>query len=98
MAIYLGDARFLLLGWGFQISAVSTDPKTKFNGILRMEEKVVADRATGKLRTLRTLGGDETRSGVQAMMPNEDPDYGGFPTSVTIPARTGIAEFEFYSF
>jgi beta-galactosidase GanA len=98
MAIHLGDARFLLLGWGFQISAVSTDPKTKFNGILRMEEKVVADRATGKLRTLRTLGGDETRSGAQAMMPNEAPDYGGFPIAVTIPARTGIAEVEFYSF
>jgi hypothetical protein len=98
MAIHLGDARFLLLGWGFQISAVSTDPKTKFNGILRMEEKVVADRATGKLRTLRTLGGDETRGGAQAMMPNEDPDYGGFPIAVTIPARTAIAEVEFYSF
>jgi hypothetical protein len=32
------------------------------------------------------------------MMPNEDPDYGGFPIAITIPARTGIAEVEFYSF
>ncbi|KAH7090821.1 beta-galactosidase [Paraphoma chrysanthemicola] len=98
MVIHLGGARFLLLGWGFQVSAVSTDPSTKFNGILRMEEKVVADRETGRLRTLRTLGGDETRSGAHAMMPNKDPDYGGFPIAVTIPARTGIAEVEFYAF
>ncbi|PSN60741.1 glycoside hydrolase [Corynespora cassiicola Philippines] len=98
MVIHLGGARFLLIGWGFQVSGKSVKPDTKFNGILRMEEKVVADRDTGKLRTLRTLGGDETRSGAVAMMPNEDPDYGGFPIAVTIPARTGIAEIEFYSF
>ncbi|KAF2024401.1 hypothetical protein EK21DRAFT_104661 [Setomelanomma holmii] len=83
-----GGARFLLLGWGFQISVQSTEPATKFNGILRFEEKVVEERATG----------DETRSGAQAMMPNVDPDYRGFPIAVTIPARTAIAEIEFYSF
>jgi hypothetical protein len=76
----------------------STKADTKFNGILRNEEKIVDDVATGSLRTLRTLGGDETRSGANAMMPNEDPDYGGFPIAITIPARTGIAEVEFYSF
>jgi hypothetical protein len=30
-------------------------------------------------------------------MPSEDPDYGGFPISVTIPARTMIAEVEVYA-
>lgn len=30
-------------------------------------------------------------------MPNEDPDYGGFPICVTLPARTMIAECEPYS-
>jgi hypothetical protein len=98
MVIHLGDARFLLLGWGFQIAAQCTAPTTRFNGILHFKEKVVADRATGSLRTLRTLGGDETRSGAFAMMPNDEPDYGGFPIAVTIPARTGIAEVEFYAF
>lgn len=30
------------------------------------------------------------------MMPNDDPDYGGFPIAVTILARIGIAEVEAY--
>jgi hypothetical protein len=30
------------------------------------------------------------------MMPSEDPDYGRFPICVAIPARTMIAEVEFY--
>lgn len=98
MVIHRGGARFLLIGWGFQIMGESTKPGTKFNGILKNEEKVVEDVKTGKLRTLRTLGGDETRSGANAVMPNEDPDYGGFPIAIMIPARTGIAEVEFYSF
>ena len=45
----------------------------------------------------RILNGDETRSGAFCMMPNEEPDYGGFPICVTIPARTMIAEVEVYS-
>ncbi|KAH8640973.1 hypothetical protein IG631_03914 [Alternaria alternata] len=98
MVIHRGGASFLLIGWGFQVMGRSTKADTKFNGILRNEEKIVDDVATGSLRTLRTLGGDETRSGANAMMPNEDPDYGGFPIAITIPARTGIAEVEFYSF
>ncbi|USP73027.1 glycoside hydrolase family 35 protein [Curvularia clavata] len=98
MVIHRGGARFLLIGWGFQVSGQSTKPGTRFNGILSNEEKVVEDVSTGKLRTLRTLGGDETRSGANAVMPNEDPDYGDFPIAITIPARTGIAEVEFYAF
>ena len=46
--------------------------------------------------TLRRLNGDETRSGQFVIMPNDDPDYGGFPISITIPARTRIAECEIY--
>jgi hypothetical protein len=98
MVIHQGGSRFLLLGWGFQIRGKSTKPGTKFTGILSMKEKMVTDIETGQLKTLRMLGGDETRSGAFAMMPNQDPDYGGFPIAVTIPARTGIAEVEFYAF
>lgn len=99
MIIHRGGAKFLLIGWGFRVTGTSTDPERQtFSGILKFEEKVVDDQKTGKLRTLRVLGGDETRSGQFAMMPNEEPDYGGFPIAVTIPAGTGIAEVEFYTF
>jgi hypothetical protein len=98
MVIHQGAGRFLLIGWGYQVRGKSTRPDIRFSGILNMKEKTVSNRETGQLKTLRTLGGDETRSGQFAMMPNEDPDYGGFPIAVTIPARTGIAELEFYAF
>ena len=55
------------------------------------------DVEKGTLKTERKLNGDETRSGKFCMMPNEEPDYGGFPICVTIPARTMIAEVEVYS-
>ena len=38
----------------------------------------------------------KTRSGKFAIMPSENPDYGGFPMSIAIPARTRIAEVEAY--
>jgi hypothetical protein len=98
MIIHQGGSKFLLIGWGFQVRGKSTKDGTKFTGILSMKEKIVTDKETGQMKTLRTLGGDETRSGAFAMMPNQDPDYGGFPIAVTIPARTGIAELEFYAF
>ncbi|GME23975.1 Glycoside hydrolase family 42 [Neofusicoccum parvum] len=97
MVIHRGANRFLLVGWGFQVVARSLSPRSSFTGFLRFQEKVVADEETGELRTLRNLNGDETRSGIFAMMPNEDPDYGGFPICVTIPARTMVAELEVYS-
>ncbi|RHZ61793.1 putative beta-galactosidase [Aspergillus thermomutatus] len=97
MVIHLGGGKFLLIGWGFQVRATALSPTAAFTGILRFEEKVVANKETGELKTLRVLNGDETRSGVFSMMPNEDPDYGGFPICVTIPAWTMIAELEFYS-
>lgn len=97
MVIDRGNGNFLLIGWGFQVSARSMAPGSTFTGILKFEEKVVEVEETGRLRTVRVLNGDETRGGKFAMMPNEAPDYGGFPISVTIPARTMIAEVCFYS-
>lgn len=97
MVINRGHGKFLLIGWGFQVSAKAVAQDSTFTGILKFEEKAVDDEETGRLRTVRVLNGDETRSGEFAMMPNEDPDYGGFPISVTVPARTMIAEVTFYS-
>jgi hypothetical protein len=97
MVIHRGHGKFLLIGWGFHVSAKSSLRNATFTGILKFEEKAVDDEETGRLRAVRVLNGDETRSGSFAMMPNEDPDYGGFPISVTVPARTMIAEVTFYS-
>jgi hypothetical protein len=97
MVIHTGPEKFLLIGWGFQAEFKSMKPTSTFTGILRMTEKSVIDVEKGTLRTERRLNGDETRSGIYAMMPNEDPDYGGFPICVTIPARTMIAEVEVYA-
>lgn len=96
MLIHLGDAKFLLIGWGFQAIFKNLSPKSTFTGILSFTEKIV-DPETGKLTTGRRLNGDETRSGKFCIMPNEEPDYGGFPICVTIPARTMVAEVEVYS-
>ncbi|PVH80839.1 glycoside hydrolase family 35 protein [Cadophora sp. DSE1049] len=97
MVIHIENGRFLLIGWGFQVRAHSLSPTSAFTGILSFHEKGVANKETGKLVTLRQLNGDETRGGIQAMMPGEDPDYADCPVAVTIPARTMIAEVEFYS-
>ncbi|KAH8652646.1 glycoside hydrolase superfamily [Tricladium varicosporioides] len=96
MVIHQGDGKFLLVGWGFQVTFKSTDPKATFTGILYSEEKSI-DKNTGELKTERVMNGDETRSGSFYIMPNEDPDYGGFPIAVTIPCRTMIAECTAYS-
>jgi hypothetical protein len=95
MLIYLGEAKFLLIGWGFQAEFKSLSPDSSFTGILSFTEKFVDQ--FGELQTSRKLNGDETRGGLYCMMPNEEPDYGGFPISVTIPAKTMIAECEVYS-
>jgi hypothetical protein len=95
--IHQGGEKFLLIGWGFQAVFKSRSPQSAFTGILSFIEKSVVDAEQGLLRTERILNGDETRSGKFCMMPNEDPDYGGFPICVTIPARTMIAEVEVYS-
>ncbi|KAH8896734.1 glycoside hydrolase [Thozetella sp. PMI_491] len=94
MILHLGDAKFLLVGRGFHARFKSVRKEATFTGILTAEEKEVGE--DGKLRTLRVLNGDETRSGEFIIMPNDDPDYGRFPIAVTIPARTCIAEVEAY--
>ncbi|KAI8665882.1 hypothetical protein NCS57_00811000 [Fusarium keratoplasticum] len=94
MVIHLGDSKFLLVGRGFHVRFESVRKEATFAGILWAEEKEVD--AEGKLQTLRIFNGDETRSGEFLMMPNDDPDYGGFPIAVTVPARTCIAEVEAY--
>jgi hypothetical protein len=96
MVIHQGKGKFLCAGWGFNLSFKSTNPQSTFTGILHAEEKEV-NPETCELSTLKILGGDETRSGEFLIMPNEDPDYGGFPIAVTIPARTCIAECWAYS-
>lgn len=94
MVIHLGNAKFLLVGRGFHARFKSTRQEATFTGILWGEEKEVDEQ--GNLQTLRILNGDETRHGEFLMMPNDDPDYGGFPIAVTVPARTCIAEVEAY--
>ncbi|KAJ4357715.1 uncharacterized protein N0V89_002291 [Didymosphaeria variabile] len=96
MVIHQGDGKFLCVGWGFNVYFKSTNPKSTFTGILHAEEKEVNPK-TCELSTLKVLGGDETRSGEFLIMPNEEPDYGGFPIAVTIPSRTMIAECWAYS-
>ena len=95
MVIHQGNGKFLLIGWGFQVSFKSMNPNSTFTGILYSEEKTID--GNGQLHTARVMNGDETRSGSFYIMPNEDPDYGGFPIAVTIPSRTMIAECTAYS-
>jgi hypothetical protein len=83
----------MLVGAGFQVTFKHMS--APFSGILRFDEKEVQE--DGSLKTLRMLNGDETRSGAFCIMSNEDPDYGGFPICVTVPARTMIAEAEVYA-
>jgi len=97
MVIWTGDDNFLLMGWGFQVIFKHKSPEAHFNGILRFEEVEVENVKTGQLRTVRLLNGDETQSGKFAIMPSENPDYGEFPISITIPARTGIAVCQPYA-
>ena len=51
----------------------------------------------GELATLRMLNGDRTRCGACCIVPNEEPDYGGFPICVAIPARTMVAGVDVYA-
>jgi len=95
LIIHQGNCKFLLVGWGFQVTFKNTSAKSTFTGILYSEEKEVD--AEGQLTTARVMNGDETRSGSFYIMPNEEPDYGGFPIAVTIPSRTMIAECTAYS-
>lgn len=88
-------ARFLLVGAGYQVKFKSLTPGACYTGILKFEEQCIDER-TGKVIPRRILNGDETRSGHQAIMPNEEPDDGGFPIHINIPAVTKIAECTIY--
>jgi len=90
-------ATFLLIGLGFQVRFKSLHPRAHFTGLLNLEEQRITDKKTGAMKTVRRLNGDETRSGAWAMMPNEEPDYGGYPIAITIPAGTGIARCDVYA-
>ncbi|KLP06742.1 related to beta-galactosidase [Fusarium fujikuroi] len=94
MIIHLGNSKFLLVGRGFHARFKAAREDATFGGIIWGEEKEVDEN--GNLQTLRILNGDETRHGEFMMMPNDDPDYGGFPIAVTPGARTCIAEVEAY--
>lgn len=95
IVLHEGDGKFLLVGAGFQTTFRSTKPNSTFTGVLSSVEKEID--SAGNLTPLRTMNGDETRSGAFMIMPTEEPDYGGFPIRVTIPARTYVAEVEAYS-
>lgn len=95
IVLHQGDGKFLLMGSGFQTTFQSKKSNSTFTGILSSTEKEMD--SAGNLTTLRTMNGDETRSGAFMIMPTEQPDYGGFPIRVTIPARTYLAEVEAYS-
>ena len=107
MITHIHGGKFLLIGCGFQAVFRAYLPKSTFTGIFCIEEKAVVkdahpekgkgDEMVKGLRTLRVLNGDETRSGKFAIMPNEEPNYGGFSICVTISAQTMIAEVEVYS-
>jgi hypothetical protein len=95
LVIHKGSGNFLCIGFGYQISFQSTDPKSRFCGILSAKEQ--CRNQAGDLVTGRWLGGDETRSGRALIMPAETPDYGGYPIAITVPAGSGIAEVTAYS-
>lgn len=97
MVIRLSQAKFLLVGEGFQVRFSSTRQGSSFTGILSFVEKL-GNIHTKELSTGRVLNGDETRSGELAIMPSLKPDLGTFPICITVPARTGIAEVEVYEF
>ncbi|KAF4547864.1 Hypothetical protein D9617_35g090150 [Elsinoe fawcettii] len=82
MIIHEGDAQFLLIGEGYQVTFRCLDPRTTFTGIQSFTELEVTDAKVGKLRPLRRFGGDETRSGSAIVMPSQNPDYGDFPISL----------------
>ncbi|KAH7129971.1 glycoside hydrolase superfamily [Dactylonectria estremocensis] len=94
MVIHQGNSRFLLIGCGFQVTFQSTDPNSVFTGIEEFYEKKVAD--DGSLVNLRNLNGDERLGGGLAIMPSENPDYGGFPIRVSGGIKTYITEVAAY--
>lgn len=92
--IHLGTSQFLAAGRGLQVRSEAVPKEVTFCGILRAAGKEVDNQ--DQLQTLKIWNGDETRSGEVLVMPNDEPDHGGFPIAVTIPARICVAEVEAY--
>jgi hypothetical protein len=95
--IELEVGRYLLIGGGYKVEFESTLPTSVYTGILHFHEMSSLDQGTGILRKERSLNGDETRSGMWANMPSENPDYGDGFIPITIPALTMLAEVQVYS-
>ncbi|KAF3001607.1 hypothetical protein E8E14_006218 [Neopestalotiopsis sp. 37M] len=89
------DGTYLGAGFGFQVVFKSTNPRSTFSAVLRVEEKEVGP--DGKLKTSRILNGDETNHGNFWIMPSVAPDLGIFPVPCFVPARTMIAQCTPYS-
>lgn len=91
--IMIGKGTYLVAGEGFCVSFRSLRSEAAFTGVATADEIIVtSSNGEPALSKGRRLNGDETRSGESLIMPNEDPDYGGFPIPITIPARTRVAE------
>ncbi|WWC61546.1 uncharacterized protein I303_104130 [Kwoniella dejecticola CBS 10117] len=90
---------FLLIGEGYMVTFASTSSQSSFSGILAFNEMEMVEIGSNKMRKIRTLNGDETKSGAAAVMPTcgSGPDYGDFPIAITIPGETSIATCEVYS-
>ncbi|KAF2005657.1 glycoside hydrolase family 35 protein [Amniculicola lignicola CBS 123094] len=92
-----GPSKFVLVGMGFKVQFQSLSTSSHFTGILTYKEKRVSDAEKGVLETVRSLNGDETKSGAWCNMPNDNPDYGDQYIPMTCPAGTMISEVEVYS-
>ncbi|KAF5682929.1 glycosyl hydrolases family [Fusarium denticulatum] len=97
MILWLGESRFLFLGFGYSVTVASTDEAVDYTGILTFHEMEPDDSSPGGLSKVRALNGDETKGGTTIIMPNELIDFGDFNISITIPGETGIAAVELYT-
>jgi hypothetical protein len=94
LILHLRENRFLLVGEGYTAKFVSTDPSSKFNGVLEFLEKKVVDYEKGEMRTLRILNGDEA-VGNCFKMPSADVNVrGDGQVLIFVAAGTSIAEAE----
>lgn len=94
LIIHLGNNRFLLVGQGYAVKFFSTDPLSKYSGVLEFLEKEVVDQETGEMRTIRILNGDEA-VGTCFKMPSTDVNRrGNGQVHIYVAAGTSIAEAE----
>ncbi|KAF7190504.1 hypothetical protein HII31_08218 [Pseudocercospora fuligena] len=96
MVIQLDENRFLLVGWGYQVSFTSRRSDVKFTGITRFDEMaVITPFASGEMRTLRSMMNSQMREGLcVAVMPGSTAISGG---GAMAPHGSGIAICEPYT-